>query len=172
VKNNTTILGYDSMSDFLHTNLGFASMKWNTIGAALMVLTSFISGYIYNDAQAVYFLLFALSVDGITGTWVAIKQNRFSSARLPRVLLTMVFYCLLLSLSWNAAKFNAIFYFLPGIIYGGLMTTILVSVFENVYWLGYLPKSIFVVLKQRLRINKILESEINPESKQEEEKKD
>lgn len=161
MKNNTTLFGYDSITDFLNTNLGFSTIKWNSLGAAAAALSTFVTGYVYDTAEAVYFMLFALLIDGITGVWVALKNGKFSSARLPRILLTMVFYCLLLALGWNAAKHNVIFSFLPAIIYGGLMTTILVSIFENVYYLGYLPKSIFNILKQRLKLNKLLESDNN-----------
>ncbi len=167
MKNNVTIFGYESLSDFINTNLGIDTFKYNALIAILVGLSSFVTNYVYNDYRAVYFMLFALLMDGATDVWLSLKNKKFSSARLPRVLITMVFYCLLLCLSWNAAKFNIVFTFLPGLIWGGLMTTILVSVFENVYYLGYLPESIFNILKQRLRLNKILKLEEEPIEKPE-----
>jgi phage-related holin len=150
IESNKTFLGFDSLFDFFNTSFGLPTIKTNIIASFIAVCTTFITGYIYNDAGAVYFMLFAIVCDYITGIARAIKSKTFSSRRMPRILITMMFYVMLLALSWNAAKYHMLFYFLPGLVYGGLIATILVSVLENVYYLGYLPKSLFTILQKRL----------------------
>lgn len=158
MQKNNSIFGYDSFSDFLTTIFGYSySFKFNSFIAALTSISSFITGYIYDDYKAVYFLLFLILLDFISGTAKAIKLKTFSSKRLPRILLTIISYCILLSVSWNAAKYNDLFFFLPSLIYGGLTGTLLISVFENFYFLGYLPQSIYLILKQRLKLEKLFD---------------
>ena len=150
--NSKHLMGYDSLTDFFNTNLGFSSLKFNSLMAIILSISGFITNYIYDSYQAVYFMVFLLMIDSITGIWKAIKKGIFSSRKMPRVLLTMVFYVLLLSISWNAAKYSDLFNWLPGLMYGGLISTSMVSIMENIHELGFLPNSIYTILKQRLKI--------------------
>lgn len=160
IKHNTSFLGYDSITDFFNTNLGISSIKLNSISALFAILTTFITSYIWDDAKAYYFLIFCLAVDFSTGVWKSIKNKTFRSARLPRMIVTMLFYSLMLGLSWNAAKSSDLFIWLPSAIYAGFLSTTLVSIFENIYAIGFLPKSIYDILKQRLRIQQYFEKDI------------
>lgn len=155
---NKTFFGFDSIHDFLSTTVGYVSIKLNIYFGILASIITFITSYIYNDYHAVFFMVFLLAVDCFTGIWKSFKLKTFTSRRMPRVLVTMLFYVVLLSISWNAAKFSPIFIWLPGVIYGGLISTSIVSIMENIHAIGYLPDSIWLVIKQKLKIKNWLDS--------------
>ena len=56
----------------------------------------------------------------------------------------------MLSISWNASNFSPLFIWLPGLVYGGLIGTQIVSVYENISELGYLPKGLLYDIKDRI----------------------
>jgi len=143
MKHNTTILGYDSFNDFANTNFGISSIKLNIFLSIFGGLTSFITSYIYNDAAAVYFLVFLLFMDFVTGVCRAAILNRFSSARMPRIALTSILYLGLLAISWNLSKYAPIYDFLPGAIYAVFVGTLFKSLIENLKDIGLLPKGIY-----------------------------
>lgn len=159
--NHKAFLGYDSITDFIYTNLGLSSVKLNTLFAFIATITSFVTDYIWDDARSYYFLVFCLGIDFLTGILKSIQNKTFSSKRIPRMFVTVLFYSLMLALSWNAAKSSDLFFWLPSAIFAGFLSTTLVSIFENIYAIGFLPKSIYDVLKQRLRIQKYLSKDVD-----------
>lgn len=161
IKHNTALLGYDSISDFIQTNLGLSHLKLNCFASIIAILTTFITDYVYDDARAYYFLIFSLAVDFITGIWKSVKNKTFSSSRIPRMFVTILFYSLMLSLAWNSARSSELFIWLPSAIFAGFLSTTLVSIFENIYAIGFLPKSIYDILKQRLRIQKYFQKDVD-----------
>jgi hypothetical protein len=148
---DTAWIGFQSLTDYFTSLLGIKTIKLNMVFAILFSVTGFIQNYIFNNAQAVYFMLFLLGVDFVTGIYKAVKSGNFSSSRLPRVFVITLSYSLMLAISWNAAKYSEIFSFLPGVVYGGLIATLLVSIFENLYLLGLLPKSFFDSVMSKLK---------------------
>ncbi len=152
---NKLILGYKSLADFFTTSFGLKNPVVNFLGAAIATIGSFITQYVYDDAGAVYFLLFMIVVDAITGIWKSIKFKTFGSSRLPRILITMLLYCVLLAIGWNAAKYSSFYFWLPSALYGGFIAVLLISIIENLYQLGYVPKAIYEVIKEKLSIRKI-----------------
>jgi len=80
----------------------------------------------------------------------AIKKRQFSSTRFPRIFVSMPLALYVLGVSWNLAKSNEIYYFLPSIIYGGFTGTYFVSLIENVSEFGLLSKDLIVVVKEKL----------------------
>jgi hypothetical protein len=150
MKNNTTLFGYESITDYITTQFGLNCIKFNLFASFTGGLTSFITNHVWNDARAVYTLFALVILDFITGIARAIKLKRFSSARLPRVLLTITTYALLLSIGWNLSKVSELYSFLPGLLYGGLVSTLIYSVFENMYDLGLIKKEFYNKVKKRL----------------------
>lgn len=114
------------------------------------IITTFINNYVWDDAKAIYFMLFLISFDAITGVSKSIKNNTFSSSRLPRILVIMVIYTTLLALSWNISKFSPFYYWLPGALYGGFVATLIVSIFENLYALSLIPERVYTLAKKKL----------------------
>lgn len=144
------ILGYNNFSDLIYTTLGLKTFTLNVVVAFLASLSTFITDYVYDDARAIYVMLALLIFDFATGIWYAIKSNTFTSTRLPRILVNAVVYTLLLGISWNIAEVYPLFGFLPGLIYGGLIATMLVSLLENLTKLNLIPDSILKRLLEKL----------------------
>lgn len=152
-KNNTLFVGFSSIQDFVQTALGWKNASINLIIACIAGISTFITNYIWDDASAVFFMVFLIAVDFITGVARSIrsKPKSFSSARMPRAFVILVAYCLLLSIGWNAAHFSVLFIFLPGVIWGGLISTLILSILENLILLKIIDKTIFSSVIDKLK---------------------
>lgn len=135
-------IGFIDGNDFFSTLLGSASAKIVGIMATIGGIISACSGYVYSDKNAIYFLAVLLMLDALTGIANSFYHKTFASQRLPRVLGVAVSYFLLLSIATQAAKVNEALTFLPGSLYLGFVTVILVSLVENLGEMGLLPKSL------------------------------
>jgi uncharacterized membrane protein YfcA len=151
IQENDKILGFSNFSEFIECLLGLKNAFVNSLFAIATTLTTFITNYVWDDAKAVYFLVFAITLDAITGIWKAIHYKKFRSAKLPRIFVIATIYVLMLSISWNSANFSPLFVWLPGAVYGGLLGTQLVSIYENLSELGYLPKGLFYDIIERIK---------------------
>jgi hypothetical protein len=149
-KNNHLMLGFISWHELFEKIIGIKQLAFNFFLAMAAVLTTFINDYVWNDAKAVYFMLFLISFDALTGVSKSIKNKTFSSARLPRILVIMIVYTSLLALSWNISKFSPLYYWLPGALYGGFIATLIVSIFENLHALNLIPDRLYDMVKSKL----------------------
>jgi|TARA_R110000868_G_scaffold17137_3_gene75651 hypothetical protein len=154
IQENNLILGFKSLKELATYIFGIKSSFVNFCTSTLAITTSFITSYVWDDASAVYFMLFLIIADAATGVWKSIKYKTFRSSKLPRILVLSILYVLMLSISWNASRFSPLFIWLPGLVYGGLIGTQIVSIYENISELGYLPKGLLYDIKDRI-INKI-----------------
>ncbi len=156
IQENNKILGFDNFDDFFQTLLGLKNAFFNFLLVLATTTTTFITDYIWDDAKAVYFLVFIITLDALTGIWKAAYYKTFKSAKLPRIFVITIIYVLMLSVSWNSANFSPLFIWLPGAVYGGLLGTQLVSIYENLSELGYLPQGIFydIIEKIKLKLKK------------------
>jgi len=151
IQENNRILGFDSFGDFFQTLLGFKNAFFNFLLALASTTTTFITEYVWDDAKAVYFLVFLISLDALTGIWKAVYYKTFRSTKLPRIFVITIIYVLMLGLSWNSANYSTLFIWLPGAVYGGLLGTLLVSIYENLSELGYLPQGIFYDIIEKIK---------------------
>lgn len=151
MKENKLILGFGSVKELMDSVLGLKNSLVNFVLAACTALTSFITQYIWDDASAVYFMLFLILIDASTGVWKSIVNRSFSSSKLPRIFVISIIYVLMLSISWHAAKHSSLFVWLPGMVYGGLIGTPLVSIYENFAELGYVPKGLVYDIKEKIK---------------------
>ena len=151
-KDNNLMLGYENSHDLLSSIFGLKLAAVNGIVAIIATMTTFITNYIWDDAKAVYMLLLLIAVDAITGIFKAIKAKAFSSAKLPRILVIMVVYTTLLAVAWNISKISPFYAFLPAVLYGGFMSTLLVSIFENLHQLKWVPDNIYNLVKTKLEL--------------------
>jgi hypothetical protein len=150
IKENKLILGFENFSDFADSLFGLKNPIVNFFMAMFATMTSFITHYIWDDASAVYFLVGLIGIDAATGVWKAYRYKTFRSSKLPRILVISTIYVLMLAISWNSAKYSPLFVWLPGLVYGGLIGTTIVSIYENFAELGYLPKGIFYDIKKKI----------------------
>lgn len=149
-KNNHLMLGFLSWHELFDKIVGVKQSVFNFLIAMTAVLTTFINNYVWDDAKAIYFMLFLISFDAATGIYKALKNKTFSSARLPRILVIMVVYTSLLAVSWNISKYSPFYYWLPGALYGGFIATLVVSIFENLHALNLIPERLYQAIKSKL----------------------
>lgn len=142
-KDNELMLGYSNVGDLFNSVFGLKLFIINIVGALAAATTTFITKYVWDDATAIYMMLALIIADALTGVLKAIRNKTFSSSRLPRILVIMVIYTSLLGLSWNVAKLSPFYAWLPPFLYGGFITTLLVSIFENLNQLGLIPKGVY-----------------------------
>lgn len=152
VKDNNLMCGYISFADLFKSAFGTEHMHTNLIMAFIGGLTAFITSYIYDDAQAIYVLMGMIAFDSLTGILKALKHNTFSSAKLPRILVIMLLYTCLLSLGWNLAKVHDIFSWVPGTLYFGFVTTLVISIIENLHALNVISDNVYCYIKKKMRI--------------------
>ncbi len=139
---NRTFLGFDTFKDFKNTlfSLNYYPL---VVGTSIVGgLSSLITNYIYPSSHAIITLLCLILFDTATGVYRSYKLKTFSSQRLPRVLLVLITYVSLLSLSYHLAKDIPTFSFLPSFLYFGFCTTLFISILENLNDVQLLPKGI------------------------------
>lgn len=149
-KENDLMLGYANQHDLLSTVFGVKLMVINLIASFFAIISTFITDYVYDDAKAIYILLALIAVDAVTGIMKAVKVKKFSSSKLPRILVIMVIYTTMLGLSWNISKVSPFYVFLPGILYGGFISTLIISIFENLHELKYVPDNLYNLVRGKL----------------------
>jgi len=147
IKNNNLMLGYHSFEDLFNSAFGLNHKVTNLLLASIGGITAFITSYIYDDPQAIYVLIGMVAFDSLTGIMRALKQGIFSSVKLPRILVIMITYISLLSLGWNLAKVNDIFTWVPGCLYFGFVTTLCISIIENLHALNIISDNVLLILK-------------------------
>lgn len=152
VKDNNLMCGYISFADLFKSAFGTEHMHTNIIMAFIGGLTTFITSYIYDDAQAIYVLIGMIAFDSLTGILKAIKHNTFSSAKLPRILVIMLLYTCLLSLGWNLAKVNDLFSWIPGTLYFGFVTTLTISIIENLHALNVISDNVYNYIQKKMKL--------------------
>ncbi len=152
VKDNNLMCGFSSIKDLIKSAFGLDHFQTNTIIASIGAISTFITSYIYDDAQAIYVLLGMILFDSMTGILKAFKNNTFSSAKLPRILVIMVLYVSLLSLGWNLAKVDDLFSWLPGTLYFGFISTLVISIIENLHALNIISDEIYGHMKKKMKL--------------------
>lgn len=150
-KNHNSYLGFDSFSEFITTVFGLKNSVVNLYFAIVAGLTSLITNYIWDDSSAVYFMAFLVAADFLSGIWKAKKNKVFSSTRFPRAFVSLLIYCLLLAVSWNAAKHSVLFVWLPGATFGGIISTLILSLIENLQALGFVKFDLLSTIKDKLK---------------------
>lgn len=151
-KDNDLMLGYADRHDLISSIFGLKLAALNFLASVIAVLTTFITDYIWDDAKAIYILLMLIAVDAITGIFKAVKNKIFSSAKLPRILVIMLVYTTMLGIAWNISKISPFYAFLPAVLYGGFVSTLMVSIFENIHQLKWIPDNLYNLVKNKLEL--------------------
>ena len=152
IKDNNLMLGYCSFGDLFDSAFGLNHKMTNLLLASIGGITAFITSYIYDDPQAIYVLMGMVAFDSVTGIMKALRNGTFSSAKLPRILVIMVTYISLLSLGWNLAKVNDMFTWVPGCLYFGFVTTLCISIIENLHELNIISDNVYGYIKNKMSI--------------------
>jgi hypothetical protein len=148
---NRTLFGFGSFHDFGSTIIGSKYLEFVLLSATLGGVTSFIENFVYPNSRAVYTLIGLILMDAFTGIYRAVKEKTFSSERLPRILLVLLSYLGLLSLSFNLAKDQTSFSWVPQFLLFGLSTTLFISIIENLSALNLIPKNLVSKIVDNLK---------------------
>ncbi len=149
-KDNKLMLGYENFMDLVSSAFGTSHLALNITGGFIAAMTTFITQYIWDDSRAIYTLLGIITLDACTGIMRAIKHKTFSSGRLPRILVIMVLYTGLLSIGWNLAKISPFYGWIPSLLYGGFVTTLIISIIENLHQIQAIPDNIYNYIKTKI----------------------
>jgi phage-related holin len=139
---NKSFFGFDSLQDYGSTIIAFKHFEWVMLGSTIGGLSTFISNYVYPNSQSIWTLIGLVLLDGFSGIWRSIDEKKFSSKRLPRILLTLVSYIGFLSASFFLTKDQSSLEWIPTFILSGLSITTFISIIENLSALGVLPQNI------------------------------
>jgi phage-related holin len=140
-------LGFESFTEFCESLLRIKDWTMNSFGATIAVMTSFITGYMWDSPNAVYTLWVLMGADWLTGLGKSIKHKRFESYKVFRMPVFYVATSFLVAISWWMAKGNIIFTPLPGIAMGGFYLVYFSSLLENLGELEWLPPKAVKILK-------------------------
>lgn len=155
----TGFLGFSSVKDFSYSFVGAKSWSLNTILAIGGSITTFITNYVWDDATAVYVLWILMAADWITGISKSIKNKRFVSYKLWRMPIYYVATTVVLGLAWWISKMYAVFYPIPAVAMCGFYSVYFVSLLENLGELGFLPKPMVRLLKNKFGLRKLFPNE-------------
>jgi len=161
---STGFIGFTSPLDFINSLVGIKSWVINSIFAVIGATTTFITDYMFNDPNAVWTLWILMFGDWTTGIIKSIIKKRFVSFKIWRMPLYFVATSFVLSISWNMAKGNILFYLLPGIVMSGFYAVYFVSLLENLGEIGLMPKQLAKVLKSKFGLKKLIEKDFSNES--------
>lgn len=147
---NTTFLGFNSLSDYLQTVIGWKYKTCVIISAFIAGVVGFIENWIYPKPELIYLLLVLLIMDVVTAVIRSVKNKTLSSRRLPRIVGVVFTYCTLIALSWHMALYQDIFAWLPAFLFTAFYSTLFLSIVENVVEIGWLPGTILVEIKEKI----------------------
>lgn len=150
-------MGFDSVSDFFVSITRFKDWTFNIIPVMIASITSFITGYVWDTPEAIWTLWILMLADYATGIWKSMVKKKFVSYKLFRMPVYFVVTSFTLAISWWLAKSSVFFFPLPSLVYGGFAGVYIISLLENFGELGYLPKPLVRVLKQRFGLKAIID---------------
>lgn len=151
-KDNHLMIGFANLHDLATSAFGLKSSVITFMISLFGALTAFITTYIYDDAKAVYTLLALIGLDAFTGIIKSIKNKTFSSARLPRILVIIIVYMSLLGIGWSLSKISSFYLWIPSALYFGFVTTLMISIVENLNQLGLISDGIFNAIKGKINL--------------------
>ena len=167
---------FDEMIEGINTVYLLISSKMASqtlIGALVGSLTTFITSYVWDSAEAVYTLIFLMVFNWGISAYLSIKcsmilkfqkeilkpkqrialtKKKFSMLKFVGIMGAIIVAFCLLGVSWNISKANPLFYFLPGFVYGGFATGYLISLGKNLTDAGFFSQTFLDILKEKLKI--------------------
>ena len=150
-------LGFTSLSDFITSQFGTTSGLIHTTTVTFAAITTFITGFVWEDPNVIYTLWILMVVDYASGITKAIVGKRFVSFRLWRMPIYFFVTTTILSLGFWMAKATVIFALLPSILIAGFMSIYFISILENLGELKLLPKPLIGLLKNKFGMQALID---------------
>lgn len=140
-------------------------------GFSLGMITAFAENWIYSPASALYALIFLIGVDHVTGTTIALRNNKFETKKAVRIFWTLISHVGLLSLSLNLAKGSVAIYWLDESVFVPLVLVNLLSLIKNLSLLGLINNKFADILYNKIDVykNEYITQKPTPETSQSEE---
>jgi len=132
------------------------------VGVAL----EFINLHIWTPSEALVTFLFLLVCDFAAAVHYAWKRNNFESRKAFRIVYKMVAYVTLFAIAHNLAKYDPFYFWLPQAVYFPSVAILLLSFVKNLSLLGYIPKSLAVIIKNKIDVYKNIDIKENKENKE------
>lgn len=161
-------LGFYSLGDFANSLFRLSDWSLNAFAALIGILTTFITGFMWDSPSAVWTLWALMSADWATGIFKSWKNKSFVSYKLFRMPLYFVATSFILSISWWMAKGSIIFGLLPGLVMAGFYSVYFISLLENLGEIGLLPKTLVKVLKEKFGLKVIVDKYFKKEEENKE----
>jgi hypothetical protein len=151
----TKFLGFESVSDFIKSLFGVQYALVVTPASIIGGVSYFITKYIWDSPEAIYTLCALMVADWITGIAKSVKMRKFDVSRVVRIPVYFIVTHFLIGISWNMAKGNALFGFLPGMVFIGFCSVYFVSIVQNLVYLNLLPKELAVLIEKKASLKSI-----------------
>jgi len=161
-------LGFTDMNDFLTSLFSPKTFLVQLGGVGIASITTFLTDYVWNSAEAIYLLWILMLVDWFTGLTYAIKSKTYWSRKNFRMPIYFICTSFLIGVSWWLSKFSIAFTYLPAIVYGGFCAVYLSSWVENMGKLEWIPEPIAKVVAKRFGLKELLKKFDRAEKKKEE----
>lgn len=146
----TKYLGFDGLNDFFTSTFGLKAAVISITSATFAAVTSIITQYVWDDARAIYVLCGLIIFDAMTGVVRSIQEKTFAATKLPRFLVNLVLYNGMLALGWNLSKISPMYFWIPGMLYGGFIATVGLSIFKDMHSLGYIPSYMHKAIMEKV----------------------
>ena len=151
----TKFLGFESVGDFVKSLLGTQYIVLVTPASIIGGMSYFITKYIWDSPEAIYTLIALMVADWVTGIAKSISNNTFEAMRIFRIPIYFIVTHFLIGISWNMAKGNTLFGFLPGVVFIGFCSVYFISVIQNLVVLKLLPKELANLIEKRASLKAI-----------------
>lgn len=150
------LFGFESMTDFVKSLFGVQYSLLVTPASVIGGVSYFITKYVWDSPEAIYTLWALMVADWITGIAKSVRMNRFDVARIFRIPIYFIATSFLIGISWNMEKSNALFGFLPGMVFIGFCSVYFISVVQNLVYLNLLPKELASLIERRASLKSLL----------------
>lgn len=160
-------LGYDTIQELL--NSLFLTNQYHLLiflFSFFTVINSFIESYIWAQPAQYWFLIMLILLDFFTGLLKAIKYKILIPKKIPRFIITIISYTLLLYVSFYGASVIDLLFWLPTLLYSLFILITLLSFVQNLYALNFIPAIVKNFFENQIgyRLSKSLNLEIDDES--------
>ena len=143
------LYGYSDFGDFVMSAVGLKYAKLHLLASILSLVVEYFTHFFTLHLETLLVLYTLMLADLTTGVVKAMRKKVFNSRRFGRIWILFIFNSFLLYISWAMSQSNAIFYYLPSIISGGLFSVNLISIIENGAELGWFNKGLSNLIKRR-----------------------
>jgi len=157
-------LGYETLSELLGKL--FLTNQYHLLiflFSFFTIINTFVESYIWAEPAQYWFLILLILLDFITGLLKAIKYKILVPKKIPRFIITILSYTLLLYIAFYGARVLDLLFWLPTLLYSLFILITLLSLVQNLYSLNFIPAVVKNFFENQIgyRLNKTLNVELD-----------